>query len=289
MKALGIFLTIGLCLQSAPAVDVFARSNLIAWCIVPFDSQNRGPEERAAMLEKLGIRMLAYDWRDKHIPTFDEEADALARHHVKLQAFWLTSGPDPAGDRKVGVVLDFLRRRGIHTQLWYMFVPPKNFEALTQEQKVEMAAKAVGKLASMAAQIGCSVGMYNHGGWYGEPENQLAVLERLKLPNVGLVYNFHHAHAQIDRFPEFFPKMRPHLMALNLAGLRKGDREVYAVGGGDRELEMMRLIRRGGYRGPIGIINERIAPDAEVGLKMNLDGMKKLLTEMGDKAALQTY
>ena len=36
--------------KNVPAL--FARKNLIAWCIVPFDSKKRGPEERAAMLER---------------------------------------------------------------------------------------------------------------------------------------------------------------------------------------------------------------------------------------------
>ncbi len=62
--ALGIFLEVGawsLGFASVRASDLFARSNLVAWCIVPFDSQKRGPEERAAMLERLGLRRLAYD------------------------------------------------------------------------------------------------------------------------------------------------------------------------------------------------------------------------------------
>jgi hypothetical protein len=44
-----------------PSSRLFARDNLIAWCIVPFDSKARGPEERAAMLEKLGFKHFAYD------------------------------------------------------------------------------------------------------------------------------------------------------------------------------------------------------------------------------------
>jgi len=33
--------------------DVFSKNNLVAWCIVPFDARERGPEERAAMLRSL--------------------------------------------------------------------------------------------------------------------------------------------------------------------------------------------------------------------------------------------
>ncbi len=60
------------------AKRLFARDNLIAWCIVPFDSKKRSPEDRAAMLEKLGFKHFAYDWRGEHIPTFDAEVLALS-------------------------------------------------------------------------------------------------------------------------------------------------------------------------------------------------------------------
>ena len=45
-------------LGSAPAArrSIFAKQNLLAWCIVPFDANKRGPEERAQMLERLGDR-----------------------------------------------------------------------------------------------------------------------------------------------------------------------------------------------------------------------------------------
>jgi hypothetical protein len=35
---------------------LFVRENLVAWCIVPFDAKKRGPEERAAMLERMPLR-----------------------------------------------------------------------------------------------------------------------------------------------------------------------------------------------------------------------------------------
>lgn len=51
----------------------FARDQLVAWCIVPFDSADRSPQERVEMLERLGLRRVAYDWRDRHVPTFEDE------------------------------------------------------------------------------------------------------------------------------------------------------------------------------------------------------------------------
>ncbi|MFN5422767.1 MAG: sugar phosphate isomerase/epimerase family protein [bacterium] len=289
-----ISLTIGfssssLAQNSRSAQTNFNKQNLVAWCIVPFDVKNRGPFERAQMLKGLGITKLAYDWRDHHIPTFDQELDALNSHRISLQAFWMMPGADPSNEYGVNEVFKFLERRKVGTQIWCMFIPTDGFDKLTQEAKIEVASKSIAYVAKRAAKIDCQVGLYNHDGWFGEPENQLEIVKRLNMPNVGLVYNFNHAQDQIDRFPVFFPKILPHLIALNLAGLKKGDRHIYPIGEGDSEQEMIRIIRNSKYTGPIGIINEDTHPDAETGLKMNMDGLKKILETIGDKRAAKTY
>ncbi len=271
------------------ARDVFSKSNLVAWCIVPFDSQKRGPIARAEMLNQLGITKLAYDWRTEHIPTFDAEIDALRSHHIKLTAFWMTAGDDPAHERNVQVVFDLLRRKNVHTQIWVMYTLAKDSETLSQDEKVARAAKTMSYLAAEAAKLGCSVAMYNHAGWFGEPENELAILDVVKAKNLGIVYNFNHAQDQIERFPEFFPRILPHLMALNLAGLRLGDRKVYPIGQGGSEQKMISIVWRSGYNGPIGIINESTDPDARRGLEINMDGLQHVLRDMGDEVALATY
>ncbi|MDP2995860.1 MAG: TIM barrel protein [Bryobacterales bacterium] len=285
----GILLAAAIPSAPAPKAGVFSKDNLVAWCIVPFDAKNRGPEERAQMLHNLGIRMLAYDWRDKDIPTFDREIDALGKHGIRLQAFWLTSGPNAAEDKKVAVVLDLLKRRGVKTELWYMFVPPRSFADLPRERKIDLVAGTVRYLASEAGKIGCKVGLYNHGGWFGEPDNQIAIIERVKLKNVGLVYNFHHGREQMDRFPEMFPKMLPYLLAVNLNGMRKDAPMIIPIGDGDREIEMLKVIRQSNYRGPVGILGHRPEVDVELSLKQNLEGLRRLLEKMGDRTALRTY
>ena len=79
-----LFLTSVLLLSPLPAMaapyELFARTHLMAWCIVPFDAKKRGPEERAAMLEKLGFQHFAYDYRSEHLPQFDAEIAACKRH-----------------------------------------------------------------------------------------------------------------------------------------------------------------------------------------------------------------
>ena len=64
--------------ESVPtAKSIYARDNLVAWCIVPFDSKNRTPVQRAEMLKQLGFKRYAYDWRAQHLPTFEAEIAEL--------------------------------------------------------------------------------------------------------------------------------------------------------------------------------------------------------------------
>lgn len=287
------FFALFLC--AAPAFadppKLFARDNLVAWCIVPFDAQKRGPEERSAMLERLGIRQLAYDWRDEHVPTFDEEVAACARHGVRITAWWINSPELNEANRRI---FDVVRRHGLKLQFWVMMPDPA---ATDQEGKVRAAAEALRPFVAEAAKLDCQVGLYNHGGWFGEPENQLAIIEALKLPNVGIVYNQHHGHAHVDRFAELLAKMKPHLLALNLNGMiRDGEakgEKIVPLGAGELDLELLRMIAASGYDGPIGILNHT-EHDAEARLLDNLDGLDWLVKQLdGDPAgpppAYRTY
>ncbi|QEH37147.1 Auracyanin-B precursor [Aquisphaera giovannonii] len=267
--------------------QLFARDNLIAWCIVPFDSKKRSPEERAAMLQKLGFRHFAYDWRAEHVPTFDAEIESLQRHGVSLDAFWGSGELNP----DMRHILDVLKRHRVKAQLWVLLdLGQDAVKGAEQERRVEAAAAKLGPLAEEAAKIGCSVALYNHGGWFGEPENQLAIIDRLKsrgVANVGMVYNLHHGHDHLGRFAAILRQIRPHLVALNLNGMDSGGdrvgRKILPLGQGEHDLELLRIIRDSGYRGPIGILGHT-QDDAEARLRDNLDGLDWLLPQLDGKA-----
>jgi hypothetical protein len=142
--------------------------------------------------------------------------------------------------------------------------------------------------------LGCALGLYNHGGWGGEPQNMVAVCQWLRknagADNVGIVYNLHHGHGHIDDFAESLAAMKPYLLCLNLNGMNDGAiPKILPLGQGRHEKDMMRIIARSGYRGPIGILDHRSQLDAEESLRENLDGLKRLLRELGDQDALRTY
>jgi sugar phosphate isomerase/epimerase len=257
-----------------PDDELLAPERLHAWCVVPFDARRRGPEARAAMLPELGIRRLAYDWRAEHVPTFDAEVAALRAHGVELVAWWFP----PQTDGVARVILDCLRRHDLRIQLWVSLGDPA--PGAPAEEKIAAAAARLAPLADAAAEIGCTLGLYNHGGWFGEPENQLRVLRALNRPQVGLVYNFHHGHAHLDRFPAMWEAMRPHVLAVNLNGMeRPGDtrgRKILTLGEGTEEVRMLRVIRDSGWRGPIGLLDHRMETDSAETLRAELAGLQRV-------------
>jgi sugar phosphate isomerase/epimerase len=257
---------------AAHSESLYARSNLVAWCIVPFDAKKRGPEERAQMLNRLGISRLAYDWRAEHIPTFDQEIAACRNHGIELTAWWFPSTLD--ADAKH--ILDVLEKNKVRTQLWVTGGEPRG----DQTARIASEVARIRPIAEAAGKIGCSVGLYNHGGWFGQPSNQVEIIRALGMPNVGIVYNFHHGHEHMDQFPDLFRLIQPHLLAVNLNGMVKDadkqGKKILTLGAGDRELAMLKVIRDSGWRGPVGIIDHRPETDSEETLRENLDGLDKL-------------
>ena len=266
--------------------QLFARTNLVAWCIVPFDAQKRGPEERAAMLERLGFTQFAYDYRAEHIPTFDAEMEALKKHHVRLRAWWFPTMLNVEAKQ----ILEVLKRHDIHgAQLWVMGGGAPTKSADEQRTRVETEAARIRPIADAANGIGASVALYNHGAWFGEPENQLAIIEKLRaagVTNVGIVYNLHHGHDHLPRFAELLAKMKPHLLALNLNGMfadgERTGRKIVPFGQGDFDSKLLAVIRDSGWRGPIGILNHT-DEDAEGRLQDNLAGLDWLVAQSSGK------
>jgi sugar phosphate isomerase/epimerase len=263
----------------APVEPLFASDNLMAWCIVPFDAKNRTPEARAEMLARLGFKKFAYDWRAEHVASFERELEALKKHNVQLSALWFPGGLTKE-NRHFLAVLD---KHKVKTQLWVMLV---DFPAKDQAGKVQQATEFVRPIAEEAAKYGHEVALYNHGGWGGEPENQLAVIAALKLKNVGIVYNLHHGHDHLPRFAELLKKMLPHLLVLNLNGMNvagdKKGQKILPLGHGTEDRALLQIIQKSGYRGPIGILGHT-SDDAEQRLQDNLDGLQWLLKQTTDK------
>ena len=254
--------------------ELFAPKNLQAWCVVPFDAKKRGPEERAEMLQRLGFTRFVYDWREKDIPTFDAEIEAMKKHGVEVTAWWSPTDPrDPV----LLKTLEVFKRQNVHPQLWEMGGGAPVKTPAEQQQRVEQEAERIRQIAELARPYGSKVGLYNHGGWFGQTDNQVAVVERIErlgVTDVGIVYNFSHGHGDIADFPAIWKRMQPYVIAVNVTGMVKdGESKIMPPSQGEFELDMLRVVLSGGWRGPIGLIAE-LGGDAEVTLGNYLRGLE---------------
>ena len=257
----------------------FAKDNLMAWCIVPFDAAKRTPEQRASMLRDLGIKRFAYDYRAEHIPSFEREIAALKENGIELSAWWF---PTVLND-EAKMILSLFEKHGLHPQLWVMGSGNENMSTSDADAFAAKEAERIRTIAVEAQRIGCKVGLYNHGGWFGKPENQLELIRKVNMPNVGIVFNLHHAHDQLDRLPAVLAMLKPHLMVVNINGMQTdGERlgkKILPIGMGDRDLEVLSAISQSGYEGPIGILNHT-DEDARVRLEQNLSGLESLVSKL---------
>ena len=246
------------------------KENLVPWCIVPFDSKKRTPAERAKMLVRLGFKRSACDWRAQHIPEFEEEILEYKKHGIEFFAFWNVHEK----------AFELFQKYKIHPQIWKTLRSPKSG---TQEEKIRSAKEFMIPLAKRTAEIGCKLGLYNHGGWGGEPENLVAVCKALRAEghgHVGIVYNWHHGHNRIKEWKDDLNLMKPFLHCLNLNGMNTGAKpKILALGKGEHEERMLKILIESGYESPMGILDHQNHLDAEESLRANLEGLKKFLPE----------
>ena len=256
-----------------------SMDNLFAWCVVPFDKLERSPKERVEMLKDLGFRAYAYDWRQKHLSEMEEEWKLARENGLKITAIWMwiDANQDRSGElsRSNAELLQKVGNSDLKTQVWIGF-HENYFQDGTDEEKVQRGVVILKELHERVTKLGCRVAFYNHGGWIGEPANQVKIIEASGLKDVGIVYNFHHAHPQLERLPEIITVMMPYLWAVNLNGMKKNGPKILPIGQGDREVFMLKQLDKAGYKGPFGILGHVEDADVRAILERNLVGLKSL-------------
>lgn len=260
--------------------SLFARENLLAWCIVPYDSLHRGPEERVAMLQRLGFSQYVWDWRQEHLKDLPAELAAARQHGIRMRGIWLWL--DGRTDR-VGqlnepnrVIIDTVKKAELPMEYWVGF-HVNFFAGLDDTAAVKKGAAMISHLREQVGPTG-TICLYNHGDWFGEPDNQIKIIRTAGPERLGIVYNLHHAEGQVERFAELLPRMLPYLRAVNLNGINPGakDSDIITLGEGALERGLIRALQQSGYTGSIGILGHTEGEDVEVVLRRNLDGLNRI-------------
>lgn len=234
------------------------------------------------MVKELGLTKVAYDWRAEHVASFEEEIEQYKKHGLDFFAFWNWHDD----------LEPLLKKHGIHPQIWITLPSPQQdaSKPVSQEAKVAAAIEQLMPIVDKTRRLGLKLGLYNHGGWGGQPKNMVAVCDQLREKHdgdhVGIVYNFHHGHEHIDEFPESLASMLPYLLCLNLNGMADpstvhgNTNKILPIGEGVHERSMIGEIIRQGYDGPIGILDHRNEMDSREALTLNLEGLSDLVENL---------
>ena len=258
---------------------LFKKENLIPWSIVGFDVKERTPLQRLDMLKRLGYKQYAYGYRPKHIPTMLQEWKLAKQKNIEIKAVWLYVNlhKDKVGKLRpdAEIVFKNLEKSGLKTQIWVGFYP-KYFDKLSDEDSLKESVNMIKYLSEKANKIGCKIALYNHGGWFGKPENQLRIINALPKENLGVVFNFHHAHDSLETYSESIKKLMPYLWSVSLNGMKSNGPKIISIGKGALEKQMIQQLLDLKYRGTFNILGHVKGGDPEIILKENYAGLQNL-------------
>lgn len=250
------------------------------WCIVAYDSLERSPAERIMMLKEMGFTKYAYDWRERHLNDMENELTLAKENDIEVISVWLWLNAkrdsigilSPANER----IFETIKKLQLQTTLWVSF-SNNFFEDLPQKQSMNRAIEMIKFIYKKAKDMGCNIALYNHKGWFGDPDNQVEIIKALPQYDLSMVYNFHHAHEYLDDFPQIVKKIKPYLSAVNLNGMQKDGPKILSIGEGEFEKEMFQLLTDEGFNGPWGLLGHVENVDVKNVLEQNIDGYKTLI------------
>jgi sugar phosphate isomerase/epimerase len=257
-----------------PIID---PAEVSAWCIIGFDTEDRSPEQRIDLVKELGIKTYGYNRGKADFSRMEEEFSLAVDNGINIHAvfLWLNANRDTIGQLSPQNIelLTKLKKVQYKPTIWVSF-SNNYFKDKDQATCLKISTDMIKYVVSTAKDIGCEVGLYNHTGWFGDPKNQIKIIEAVNDPALSIVWNFHHGHDYIDDFESVISLIKPHLSYVNLNGMKKGGPKILPIGDGDHDYEMMDQLIAAGYNGPWGILGHVKTEDVEVVLKRNLKGLE---------------
>lgn len=249
------------------------------WCIVNFDSLERSPFERIKMLKNMGFTKYGYNWDNEHLDYLKEEFALAKENNIEITSIflWLNAKRDgigklsPENERLFSLLSEVEYKPAI----WLSF-SDNFFKDSTQEKCLSTAIEFVKSIKNKADKIGCKIALYNHHGWFGNPYNQIEIIESLPNDSLSIVYNFHHAHQYLDDYAEIAKRITPYLSYVNINGMKREGPQILTIGDGDHEQEMIKILFDEGFEGPWGILGHIKTKDVKKVLERNINGLKSM-------------
>ncbi len=259
-------------------VPSFKVEDLSAWCIIDFDAKERTPEQRIVMLQELGITKYGFEKGKGDLSKMKHEFQLASESNIEIVSIflWLNAKRDSIGKLSPNnqQLLANLKETQQKPAVWLSF-SNNFFEDRTQKESIVLATEMIRFIKPRMDSLDCKLALYNHHGWFGNPHNQLEVLEKLGQNDIGLVYNFHHAQEYVEEFPEIVKKIVPYLSHVNVNGVKKKGPQILTIGDGDYEFNMIQQLLDAGYKGTWGILGHIKTEDVKLVLERNIAGLQK--------------
>jgi sugar phosphate isomerase/epimerase len=281
-----LFLFVLLFSISSLAKAQFTVSEVSPWCIIGFDSLDRTPTQRIAMLKEMGFTKYGYNRGKGEFDSMQEEFKLAKENNIEITSvfLWLNAKRDSLGklDTSNEQLLSNLKKTGHKPTIWVSF-SNNYFEGLSQEESVALSVKMIRFVKERADALGCKLALYNHRGWFGNPLHQIDILEQLKDKSVTMVFNFHHARETVKGFAKIAKKITPYLSHVNLSGVNTEGPEIVSLGQGSYEIKLVKKLLKNGYEGPWGILGHVKTEDVQVVLNRNIKGLNLLNSKLKQK------
>lgn len=272
-----VLLIVLLSLCTKKAGYPFKVNEVSPWCILDFDSLDRTPKQRIAMLKEMGFEKYGFNRGKGDLGQMKEEFKLAKENDIEIISvfLWLNAKRDSIGKLSPSnrELLHNLEESEQKPTIWLSF-SQNFFDERSHEESVKLSIEMIRYIKLQADKAGCQLALYNHHGWFGDPYHQIELLEKMNQDSLTMVFNFHHAHAYVDEFPEIAKQITPYLSYVNLNGVKKEGPQILTPGKGDYEYEMIRILMEEGYQGPWGILGHIKTEDVQKVLERNVDGLK---------------
>ncbi|WP_084075369.1 phosphotransferase [Demequina sp. NBRC 110052] len=267
-----------------------------------YDSVPRTPRERAAMLQRIGISRVVWDWREDSVGALASQMDAFRAAGIALEGLWAPVPlPEPAApdyDSRFGEVppltLALMREaalRGLSPDLWTPLAygppgPPPEISDREHAVEVTRAADHLAPLATAAQDFGMGLVLANHGGWGGEPRTMVDVVTALGargLRNVGVALQLQHGHHLVPELDRHLATLGDNVVAVVLSGVDAGaqlsGRLVLPFGAGSRDRWTLHALLDSAWSGRV-LVHAMGDDDAEARLLDSVEGLEWMLGRM---------
>ena len=196
--SIAFLLSITICACENKTGHLIHVDEVTPWCIIDFDSLNRSPEQRIAMLKDMGFKKYGFNRGKGQLGEMKKEFNLAGKNDIEITSIflWLNAKRDSLG--KLGPsnqeLLSNLKEVEQKPTIWVSF-SNNFFEKRNDQESIDFSVEMIKYIKLKADEVGCQLALYNHHGWFGNPYNQIEILKVLNQNTITMVYNFHHAHS----------------------------------------------------------------------------------------------